>query len=72
MPRKVLRWAHEHGGVHTDCLISGKPCESCERVIISAFDHFYGHATDIGEVLALVVADYRQDILADEQEAPHA
>jgi len=72
MPRKVLRWAHEHGGVHNDCLISGDPCGSCERVILAAFDHFYGHAANIGEVLSLVIADYRQDLLADEQEDPHA
>jgi len=72
MPRRVLRWAHEHGGVHNDCLISGTPCESCETVIIASFDHFYGHASDIGAVLAMVIADYRQDLLADEQEDPCA
>lgn len=67
MPRKVIRWAHDHGTVHNDCLASGKPCKSCEDIVMASFDHFYGHATDIGEVLALIATDFRRDQLADEQ-----
>lgn len=70
MPHKVLQWAQDHGGVHNDCFTAGDPCDQCKATIMASFDHFYGHAADIGEVLSLVFEDFKLDMIADEQGEP--
>lgn len=61
MPRKVLEWARSHGVLHNDCLMAGDPCEGCKQIVVDAFDHFYGHCSDVGEVIAAILEDYRKE-----------
>ena len=63
MPRKVLRKAHEYG-VHNDCIVSGKPCEQCQAVIVRAFDFYYG-GEPLGEKLGHIWRDMEQDLEND-------
>lgn len=61
MPRRVLDWAQEHGGVHSDCLVAADPCQRCIDVVVRAFDHFYGQAPSVLEVLRMIQADFEKD-----------
>lgn len=60
MPRKVLRKTQELG-VHNDCVVSGKPCEQCQAIIVLAFDFFYGDEP-LGDKLAHIWRDMRDDL----------
>ena len=61
MPRKVLEWAQSHGGLHSDCLVATDPCGPCRATVVSAFDHFYGHHEDLGDVLEAISKDFRDE-----------
>lgn len=71
MPRKVLAKARELDPMlHTDCLISPEStCPKCFEVVMAAFDFFYGHHKDAGEIIYAVIADFRQEMLDDEKGA---
>lgn len=62
MPRKVLAkaWGLDPM-LHTDCLISGGPCPKCYEVVMVAFDFFYGHHEDLGDVLEAIFKDFRDE-----------
>lgn len=60
-PRKVLAWAHEHGGLHSDCQVAADPCQRCVGVMMEAFDHFYGQAPSVMDVLRMIQADFEKD-----------
>lgn len=61
-PRKVLAKASELG-VHPDCVAAdySGACDECIEIFNQVFHEFYGHASDAGEALELIVKDILKD-----------
>lgn len=62
LPRRVLTKAYELDPLlHEDCLVLGSLCPKCHDTVMAAFDFYYGHCSDVVEVIAAIAADFHQD-----------
>lgn len=67
VPRSVLSWIDDNGGVHNDCLIASDPCKACREQLMAALEAVYANATSEEDVIASLMADFAKDHIEDER-----
>lgn len=65
IPRRVLSWISDNGGVHNDCLLATDPCVACRSTVMRALETVYADAKSEEDVLAAIINDFRDDHIAD-------